>query len=472
MVCIGSVGDVKPYVLLGKELQKQGNDVAFCAFAEFESYVLKNGLRFYPLSGDAHAFIRNVMKPGTKGVTYIKQVLDIFREIIDPFLNDLQTACADADVIVATYFGNVIQSIAAQRNVPFIKTHYFPMDPNALTPISSAPGLRAGKAWNLTSYRLAYLLVSAVEQHYLAGWRREQGMPPRRLESGPCNRIAGHRVPVLYAMSPLLMPRPADWDSHIHMTGFWLDEGESDYRPSPELEAFLTAKPAPVYIGFGSMTGGDMGKTLSIVLEAVRRSGVRAVIASGWGGAEPPESENVFVIRGYVPHDWLFQHVSAVVHHGGAGTTAAGLCAGRPTLIIPFGGDQPFWALRVRMQGLGPRPIRREKLTPAKLARALTNLTTVQSYRTAAEALGLRLRRENGIQTAADIIQREVVRWLEEEAAPPRAGTAGEACQQAAASAPALAGDSQGEAPAAGAESLKAARQTRNRKAIRKGKWI
>lgn len=273
MVCIGSTGDVYPYVLLGRELEKRGHDVAICAFVEFEPYVVKNGLRFFPLSGDAKEFIRNIMKPGTKGVTFLKQVLDMFKEIIDPFLCDLQAACEDADVIVATYFGNVIQSIAEQRGVPFIKTHYFPMDPNALTPISSAPGLNAGKAWYLTSYRLAYLLVSAIEQHYLADWRREQGMPPRKLESTPVNRIASHRVPVLYAMSPLLMPRPADWGPHIHMTGFWLDDEDgSDYQPSPELAAFLAGEPKPVYIGFGSMTSGDMGKTLAVVMRAVKKA--------------------------------------------------------------------------------------------------------------------------------------------------------------------------------------------------------
>jgi len=125
------------------------------------------------------------------------------------------------------------------------------------------------------------------------------------------------------------------------------------------------------------------------------------------------------VAEGYVPHDWLFEHVSAVVHHGGAGTTAAGLCAGCPTLVIPFGGDQPFWALRVRMMGLGPRPIRRELLTAPKLAKALKNLTTLGSYRVAAKELGKRLQMENGVCNAADIIEEEVHRWLTEDVPPP-----------------------------------------------------
>ncbi len=418
MICIGSTGDVRPYVLLGRELTARGHDVAICAFGEFEPMARQNGLRFYPLSGDAREFMRSVMKPGTKGVTYLKQVRDTLRGIIDPFLRDLLAACADAEVIVATYFGNVIQSIAEQRGVPFIKTHYYPMDPNDNTPISSAPGLRAGKVWYRATYSLAYLLISTLELYYLTDWRKQQGMPPRKLESAPSNLMNGHRVPVLYAMSPLLLPRPAEWDEHIHMTGFWLDEQESEYTPPPELEAFVNAEPKPVYIGFGSMTSGDMGETLTIVQEAIRLSGVRAVISTGWGNTELAPQENVYVAEGYVPHDWLFQHVSAVVHHGGAGTTAAGLCAGCPTLVIPFGGDQPFWAMRVRMLGLGPTPISREKLTAPKLARALRNLTTVKSYRIAAAELGDHLRTEHGVRTAADRVEAEVHRWLTEEPLP------------------------------------------------------
>lgn len=418
MVCVGSTGDVKPYVLLGRELLRRGHDVSICAFCDFEELVRSNGMHFFPLSGNAKEFMASIMKPGTKGVTYLKQVRDSLKDIIGPFLDDLQVACADAEVIVATFFGNIIQSIAEKQNVPFIKTHYYPMDPNDNTPISSAPGLRAGKVWYRASYNLAYLLISTLELYYLTDWRKAQGMPPRKLESTPCNVINGHRVPVLYAMSPLLMPRPLEWDEHIHMTGFWLDELQIDYQPAPELEAFLAAEPKPIYIGFGSMTSGDMGETLAIVQEAVRRSGVRAVIATGWGGAKPAPSEHLYVVEGYVPHDWLFERVSAVVHHGGAGTTAAGLCADCPTLVIPFGGDQPFWALRVRMLGLGPTPISREKLTASKLTRALRNLTTIQSYRTAAAELGARLRLEHGVQTAANLIEAEVSRWLTEDPAP------------------------------------------------------
>lgn len=414
MICIGSTGDVRPYMLLGRELQSRGHDVGICAFTDFQEMIEAEGMRFMPLSGNARALMSNIMKPGVNGISYLNQVRVTLKEVIGPFLADLEAACEDAEVIISTYFGKIVQSIAEIRRVPFVQTHYFPMDPNNVTPISSAPGLRAGKAWSRMSYPLGYLLISTLERAYLSEWRREHGMRPRKLSSKPDYYINGHIVPVLYAMSPLLMPRPRTWGENIHMTGFWLGERELEFTPEPELAAFLAQEPKPVYIGFGSMTSGDMGETLAIVLEAIRQSGVRVVLATGWGDVEIPKQENVYIID-YVPHDWLFERVAAVVHHGGAGTTAAGVLAGKPTLVIPFGGDQPFWAMRARILGIGPKPIHRDKLTATKLAKALRNLVTVKTYRVASRELGERLRMENGIGIAANIIEHEVRKWAQED---------------------------------------------------------
>ena len=418
MICIGSTGDVRPYIVLGRELRARGHDIAICAFSDFETAVKKEGMRFKPISGDVRTFMTNIMKPGVNGVSYLKQVRDTLIEFIEPFLHDLESACEDAEAIVATYFGQIIQSIAEVRRVPFFQTHYFPMDKNAQTPIASAPGQHAGRAWNVATYQLGYLLISTLEKYYLSDWREARGMSPRKLEGQPTYELNGHTIPVLYAMSPLIMPRPVSWGANIHMTGYWLDDRLTDFTPDPGLLSFLGDGEPPVYIGFGSMTGNDMGETLAIVLEALRQSGVRAVLSTGWGDVTVPSRPDLYV-AGFVPHDWLFNHVRAVVHHGGAGTTAAGILAGRPTLVIPFGGDQPFWGARVRALGLGPKPIPRDKLTVAKLSKALTQLTTIKSYRVAARELGERLRKEEGTVTAANIIEHELRKWLREEGLPP-----------------------------------------------------
>lgn len=415
MICIGSTGDVRPYIVLGRELKARGHDVALCAFATFESLVTQNGLRFLPVSGDAKMFMSNLLD-GSSGVAYLKQVRDTLRAFITPFLRDLEEATEGAEAIVATYLGQVLRSFAEMRRVPFVQTHYFPMDLNTQTPISSAPGQHVGKIWNAATYPLAYLLVSTLEKYYLSDWREAHGLAPRKLSTTGDYELMGHTIPVLYALSPLIMPRPTTWGENIHMTGYWRELPAQDYTPPPELEAFLASGEKPVYIGFGSMSSGNMEETLDIVAQAVRQSGVRAVLSIGWGKACVKGREDLYVAD-YVPHDWLFEQVSAVVHHGGAGTTAAGILAGRPTLIIPFGGDQPFWGNRVHALGIGPRPIARDRLTSERLARALGALTSTPRYRVAARELGQRLRLENGAANAADIIESELQKWRDEEAA-------------------------------------------------------
>lgn len=417
MICIGSTGDVRPYIVLGRELQARGHEITICAFADFEPVILKEGFHFKPVNGDVKALMANLMN-GSTGVGFLKQVRDSLIDIIDPFLEDLEAACDGAEAIIGTYLGQVFQSLAEVRHIPYIQTHYFPMDKNPETPITSAPGQHGGKAWNLASYQLGHFVVSVMEKYYLADWREKHGMSPRKLEATPKYQLNGHTIPVLYAISPLVMPRPATWGENIHMTGFWRDDRDIDFTPSPELSAFLEAGEKPIYVGFGSMVSGDMGETLEIVLDAIRDSGVRAILSKGWGGKDIPLSDNVFVAD-FVPHDWLFNHVAAVVHHGGAGTTAAGIQAGCPTLVVPFGGDQPFWAGRVKDLGIGPKAIPRDKLTVSRLSRAFTDLTTTKKYRVAARELGERLRLEQGHIIAANIVEHELRKWLREEGREP-----------------------------------------------------
>ena len=417
MITIGSTGDVRPYIILGRELKARGHDVAICAFSTFEKMVCSEGLRFKPLRGDVKELMGFLMN-GATGVGFLKQARDGLLNLIDPLLEDMEAAVEDAEGIIGNYLGQVNQSLAEINRVPYIQTQFFPMDANREAPIASAPGQKVGWMWNLASYRLGHLLVSALEKYYLTEWRAQHGMSKRKLSTVPQYVLHGHVVPVLYAISPLVMPRPAEWGENIHVTGYWLGKTDLDFTPSPEMQAFLARGEKPVYIGFGSMVNAEMKETLDVVLEAVRISGVRAILSTGWGGVEVPAREDIFVAE-YVPHDWLFQQVSAVVHHGGAGTTAAGILAGCPTLVIPFGGDQPFWAQRVEKLGIGPKSIARDKLTVSRLARALTELTTTQRYRVAVDELAMRLRLEDGVHNAADIVEDELRKWLEAEGREP-----------------------------------------------------
>ena len=413
MVAIGSTGDVRPMMLLGQELKKRGHQVKVATFEPFKESILAAGLDFFPLSGDINRFMANIMKPGVNGFNYLSQLEASLKDMAALLLKGITEACVDAEGMICTFFGSMMYSVAEKYHIPCIQTQYYPMDYNGDVPISSAPFLKLGKAWNKATYRIGYLMISTLEKRYLSEWRKDHGMKKRKVTAHPDYSIHGHTVPVLYALSPLMMPRPLAWGEHIHMTGFWQETEKTEYTPPESLGAFLKKGPPPVYVGFGSMTSGDMDDTLETVLEGIRLAGVRAVLLKGWGGPTELKSDKNVYVGDYIPHDWLFENVQAVVHHGGAGTTAAGLRAGKPTLVVPFGGDQPFWGSRVRALGCGPKPIRRTSLTSEKLAEALRDLTANGAYKVAAKELGGRLKQERGTLNAADIIEEEIGRWLE-----------------------------------------------------------
>lgn len=180
------------------------------------------------------------------------------------------------------------------------------------------------------------------------------------------------------------------------------------YTPTEELDRFLRAGPPPVYIGFGSIVVDDPDALLAIVLMAVEESGVRAIISKGSSNFDSADKPDTVLCLGDCPHDWLFQHVSAVVHHGGAGTTAAGLRFGKPTAIVPFFGDQPFWGDMVASTGAGPAPIPHKRLTASKLAEAI-QFCLSPGAATAAQAMAEQMQSEDGVKAAVASFHRHLL---------------------------------------------------------------
>jgi sterol 3beta-glucosyltransferase len=215
-----------------------------------------------------------------------------------------------------------------------------------------------------------------------------------------------NRTPLVNGFSPAIVPHPNDWTQDSETVGYWFLDEQSDWTPPAELVAFLDAKPTPVYIGFGSMSSNDPRGLFDLTCEALQVARQRAVFITGWSGLKDMQvPDNVCVIE-KAPHGWLFERVAGVVHHGGAGTTAAGLRAGKPTMIIPHMADQPFWGRRVHDLGAGPKPVPRPKLTVERLAEGLRQLTGDAEMRRRAEALGAQIRAEDGIACGVEAIER------------------------------------------------------------------
>ena len=212
------------------------------------------------------------------------------------------------------------------------------------------------------------------------------------------------RVPAITVVSKHVFQRPDDWADHWQVTGYLFDD-DPDWEAPQELLDFLSAGEAPVYIGFGSMPDSKPEATTNLIIEAVQRSGQRAVILKGWAGLGAEQvPDNIYVLD-YAPHNWLFSRMAAVIHHGGAGTTASGLRAGLPTTIVPHLADQPYWGRTVKALGVGTEPIPRKKLTVDNLCQAIQTITSDQAMRQKARALGKKIEQEDGLA--------EAVKWVE-----------------------------------------------------------
>jgi hypothetical protein len=217
------------------------------------------------------------------------------------------------------------------------------------------------------------------------------------------------RVPYTYLWSPGLVPKPEDWGPEIDIAGFVFLDLASAFEPPEGLVKFLEAGEPPVYIGFGSIVVDDPDRFTKMIFEAVQLAGVRALVSKGWGGlgGEDDAPENIYMLEN-TPHDWLFPKVKAVVHHGGAGTTAIGLKCGKPTMIVPFFGDQQFWGNMIGRAGAGAQPVPYKELTTEKLADGIRQLLTDEA-RLATEEIAKDIEEEgDGAQNAVRSFHRSL----------------------------------------------------------------
>jgi len=317
---------------------------------------------------------------------------------------DALEACRDADALISlAVFAPFGKSIAEIKGIPLINIEPTPLLPTGAFPAAGWP-VQQNLGWFLNRFSGSAML-RMIWQWYgpsVNEFRKGYGLRP--LNSADFQRILTS-TPLLGAYSPAVIPHPPDWSDQVHITGYWFQNDPSEWRPSDELEAFLDKGGPPVYVGFGSMGGRNPEDVAAIVLQALEKSGQRGLLLTGWGAMNViTVPDHVFVVNS-APHNWLFPRMAAVVHHGGAGTTAEGLRAGVPTVILPFIVDQSFWGKRVKDLGVGPEPISAKKLTVDKLANAIRAATTDSKMKERAAGLGQAIRAEDGVGNAVKIVQ-------------------------------------------------------------------
>lgn len=411
IIAPGSRGDVQPYLALGKGLQTAGHVVRLVTHQNFEGFVNSHGVEFWPVEGDVQDIaqsrsMRALLERGNFFAILSEMAKEAQRGAVALAEGGL-AACRNMDLVIAGIGGIFIGvALAEKMGLPVLQAYYIPFTPTKAYPSFVFPQQPSwtGSALNRLSYRLAQQMMW---QGFRAADRRVRkevlGIPPASFW-GPFDADCLQRTPVLYGYSSHVIPKPLDWGEDTHVTGYWFLDPVDEWTPPAALVEFLEAGPPPVFVGFGSMSSREPEETADLIVEAVGRARQRAIILSGWGGLQRSSVPDTVFMVDSVPYPWLFPRVSAVVHHGGARTTSAGLRAGAPSVVIPFFGDQPFWGQRVATLGVGPEPVPRKKLTVERLARAIEEAVTDEGMRRRAAELGAKIRAEDGVGQAVGVV--------------------------------------------------------------------
>ncbi|MFF0106150.1 glycosyltransferase [Streptomyces hirsutus] len=389
IITAGSRGDVAPFTGLGRRLLEAGHQVAVAAHPSFAALVGGCGLDHRPVPGDPRRLLRAWSRAASR-----EESRALTRAYADGLADGVAEAVAGGTDLVLTAFGPAPLSRTAGEafGVPVIGTYLTPAFATGRFPL---PGARdadgTGPEGNLAAGRAVEKRAEGLFAGAVTRLRARLGLPADA-PSAPVDT-----GPVLHGFSPLVVPRPEDWPSRVEVAGYWWPARPYRWQPPAELVDFLQAGPPPVFIGFGSMAPGQGERLSELVAAAVKRAGVRAVVQAGWAGLSGCGADVLAI--GDLPHDWLFPRIAAVVHHAGAGTTAAGLRAGVPALPVPVMADQPFWASRLYRLGVAPRPLPFQDLTAEALGAGIKACLSEPAHRRRAAGLAHRIAAEDGAAT-------------------------------------------------------------------------
>jgi sterol 3beta-glucosyltransferase len=406
---IGTQGDVRPCVALGKGIRRAGYPVRIATSTNFAGMVLNAGLEFFPMTADFQAMLETDRSIADQGL-HIRAMVRIFRERYAGWaahwVKEGLAAAEGARLLIGVSNSILLaKALSEACEIPYAIARLQPATLSGILPpvMLIYSQRRLPRMVSLGAHCVMFKLFWSVMRPAINDIVRPQlGLSPYPWY-GPYFRDL-HHSKVINGFSQRVLPRPSDWTVNSQVTGYWFLDQEQ-WSPSEALKDFLAAGPKPVYIGFGSMVSNQAKEFTQTILRAVEKSGQRAVIATGWGGLEGEDglyNQRIFFLR-HAPHDQLFPLMSAAVHHGGAGTTAAAVRAGIPSVIVPFFGDQPFWAARLHSLGVAPPALERKTLTPDALSSALIATQQPAMWHKAKD-LGNAVREEDGVG--------EAIRWL------------------------------------------------------------
>ncbi|HXR66629.1 MAG TPA: glycosyltransferase [Ktedonobacteraceae bacterium] len=415
IIAIGSRGDIVPHLALGQGLRNAGHNVCLITHMAFKALVENYSIPFFALDDEPNEFFQakggdKLLDAGANPARFAEMLARMIATATPLYMQRAEEACQDADLIIAAFPCFLIgHAIAEKYQKKLVMTMLQPMMLST-TAFPEPPDIRLpqwprslGKILNQRSHNRAQ---QGFGQMFLpsANAARQSlfNLPP--LPDSFYTNLPDAVELILCGYSPLLVSKPADWSTKIRLTGFWTLRHQEDWQPESELVDFLHAGSAPMYIGFGSMRSYQAIETVELVENALTQIGQRGILLVDPNAYNTHRRSDTLYLTNGTAHDWLFPQVQAIVHHGGAGTTAVSLQAGKPTIVIPSIAEQFFWGSLVARNGVGSYPINRMQLTARKLARRLAAVLHDTAMQQRARDISQRLSREDGIEQAVAAI--------------------------------------------------------------------
>lgn len=401
----GSQGDVEPFVALAHGFLRSGHQVRLAAPEFFESRFDLQDMDFIGLPGEPAQLVQKLVDHA--GMNRLRMVREMSRFVLplaEEVLDKSRMACVGVDGIVHSFLlTSTGLSLGLELGIPTFSAQLFPVfSPTSEFAAPTFPDLPLGGGYRVLTHKAVSLIFKGGSRMLYAFLRIKNPQQPRLTGWIP-DQKQQVPTPILYGFSSHIVPRPQDWGDQALITGYWLLPEQAEGNPGRELGNFLRSGTPPIAIAFGSTVTRRSRHIYQTVLDALEACDQRGIFVTDKANL-PDLPRHMFQID-YAPYRWLFNHSAAVIHHGGAGTTARGLMAGVPNIIIPFTSDQPFWGNRVYQLGLGPEPIPVKRLSVDRLIEAILAVINDPEMIERARVMGEQLRREDGVSRAVAFIQ-------------------------------------------------------------------
>lgn len=407
VLATGSRGDVQPFLALAVGLLRCGHAVRFVSNSIHADLALAYGLETRRITWDPRPSMRlqAILAKERNPFRYIRGQMENTRRVYTLAQQESYDACQDADGLIFSVLSPWGYSIAERTGIPCMAGMIHPLERTREFPMQMIQA-NLGGGLNWLSHLLAEQLFQLLSGGEINKFRHSLGLRVQRFPTNLLGSLRQENIPLLCNLSPTVIPRPQDWPERIHMHGYWFLPVPPGWTPSPGLTAFLTDGEPPVYIGFGSMVTGEALRISRMVDEALEATGLRGLLYEGWGGlTEAGFTKARIQTVGEMPHDWLFKKVSAVIHHGGAGTTASALHAGIPQVVVAHMQDQSYWGRKMHELGVSPPPLNSARISAAAVKKAMRTVCEDKAMQECARGIGTAIRAEQGLEKTLAVIE-------------------------------------------------------------------